>query len=118
MSHPETIVEKQLTAYNQGDYENFASCYHEAIVSYDIHSGETNPKMCGSHFFNHYRAKFLENPKLNCHVTSRMTHGDLVIDKELISDYRDQQHTELVIYEVKSGLITKMWFTQELPVKT
>jgi hypothetical protein len=110
----EEIIDGQLDAYNRGDYELFSSYYDSNIISYDLTTCQPNPKMSGSLFFAHYKQKFMENPKLFCRVTARTCHANWIIDKELISDYRDSDHVELVIYQIDDGLITKMWFTQEI----
>ncbi|MDE3045637.1 MAG: hypothetical protein KGJ02_03225 [Verrucomicrobiota bacterium] len=112
----ETIVDKQLTAYNAKDFETFASCYHKEIVSYHLESSLPDPKMSGTSFFDHYRKKFKENPNLNCRVTKRILHDNLIVDQEWISGYQGQDHTEMVIYQIENGLITKMWFRKEKPV--
>ncbi len=110
----EYIVEVQLNAYNEGDYKTFASCYSSDIVSYDLDSSETIPHLCGLHFFSHYNKKFSENPNLNCKVVQRISHDNLVIDKEIISNFQKQIHQEVVIYQIDQGLITKMWFSKEI----
>ncbi len=112
------IVDGQLDAYNRGDFDLFSSYYHPNIITYDLTTCQPNPKMCGSLFFAHYKKKFIENPKLFCCVTERVCHANLVIDKEQISDYRDSKHVELVVYQIDNGLITKMWFTQEISTES
>jgi hypothetical protein len=111
------IVDKQLEHYNRGEFEPFAACYHPEIVSYDLETSKPNPQMSGAAFFAHYKKKFAENPKLHCQVVQRVLHDHLVVDKEKISDCRSQDHTEMVIYQIDNGLITKMWFSRELPIK-
>jgi hypothetical protein len=112
----EYIVDKQLAAYNEGNYGVFASCYHGEIISVDLYTMQMIPQMSGSHFFTHYRKKFIENPKIHCEVIQRIFHDDLVIDHEIISDYKNEQHTEMVIYQVEHGQISKMWFSREVPL--
>lgn len=109
----EEIVDLQLKAYNESDFPIFASCYHENITSFDLDSAQQIPHLCGAHFFNHYREKFAANPSLNCKVTQRIVHDNLVVDKEIISNFNSQTHQELVIYQIENGLITKMWFSKE-----
>lgn len=110
----EEIVDRQLNAYNQGDYETFKSCYHEDISSYEFESSKMIVEMCGENFFSHYQRKFLENPNIHCEVTERIVHDNLVVDKEIISDYRSQKHRELVVYQIENNLILKMWFSKEI----
>ncbi len=112
----EEIVDLQLEAYNRANFETFAACYRRDIVSYCLMSALPNLNMCGDAFFSHYRKKFSENPNLHCKVTKRLVHDNLVIDQELISDYRNQNHTEVVIYKVEEGLISAMWFSREIPL--
>lgn len=114
----ELVVDRQLDAYNKGDYEVFAACYHEDIGSYNLENSAFIPEMSGANFFTHYRNKFLENPQIHCEVTQRIVHDTLVVDKELISDYRNQRHKELVIYQVEGGKISKMWFSKVLPERS
>ena len=112
----EQVVEMQLAAYNNRDYDAFASYYHKDITSVDLQSNTASREMSGEGFFSYYRNKFLENPNIHCSVTNRIILGNLVVDEEVISDYRSQEHKEFVIYQVDDGLITKMWFTQEIPL--
>ncbi len=110
----EQVVDKQLIAYNEKDYEVFASCYDENIESYDLETSTLIAQMSGLNFFIHYRDKFNENPNIQCKVINRMVHDDLVIDHEYISSFRGNNHVELVIYQVTGARITKMWFTREI----
>lgn len=107
-------VDQQLKAYNALDYESFVSFYAKDIQSYDIHSNSRIESMCGESFFSHYKAKFAKNPNLFCEVTERIVHGNLVIDKERITGCNNACHTEMVIYKVENGLITAMWFSEEI----
>ena len=104
------VVNKQLDAYNNHNYEVFASCYHKEIISFDLNTSEKYEEMSGSSFFKHYFDKFQENPKIHCAVIERIVDGNLVIDKERISNFQGTGHNELVIYQVNDGLITKMWY--------
>lgn len=114
MTLPYQIVDKQLKAYNDQDFETFASCYHEDIKSYDFETLNLLHNMCGKHFFDHYKKKFQQNPELFCEVTERIIHDNLVVDKERIKACKGNNHTEMVIYQVKDGLISKMWFSKEI----
>lgn len=113
-SYQETIavevVNKQLDAYNKQDYPVFAACYHPDIISFDLNTSRQIIEMSGSDFFKHYHDKFLNNPEIFCKVTQRIINGNLVVDQELISNFQGGSHSELVIYQVDEGLITKMWF--------
>jgi len=104
------VVNKQLDAYNNRNYETFAACYRSDIISYDLNTSEVIEEMSGSGFFKHYSDKFQENPEIHCKVTERIVSGNMVIDNERISNYEGGSHDELVIYQVDEGVISKMWF--------
>jgi hypothetical protein len=108
------IVDKQLQAYNEKDFETFASCYHKNILSFDIETQSPIESLSGENFFTHYQNKFCDNPKIFCEVTNRMVHNDLVIDQEYIRAYKGKNHREIVIYKVEDGRISKMWFSKEI----
>lgn len=110
----EEVVDRQLKAYNEGDYETFAACYHDNILSYDLETSAPLPHLSGLLFFTHYHKKFSENPTLHCQVIQRIVHDNLVVDKEIVSNCQSQTHQELVVYQVsQEGLISKMWFSKE-----
>lgn len=115
MNNVQDIVDKQLAAYNKCDYETFASYYDPEITSYDLHTSVINHKMSRKNFFDHYREKFIQNPNIQCEVTNRIVHGNLVIDEEILTHYQNKSHKECVIYQVDNGRITKMWYTPEIP---
>jgi hypothetical protein len=104
------VVNRQLEAYNRHDYEVFAACYYKDIVSFDLNTSEKIEEMSGSNFFEHYFNKFLKNPQIHCLVQERIINGNLVVDKEQISNFQGGSHNELVIYQVNDGLISQMWF--------
>lgn len=108
----EEVVEKQLAAYNNGDYDLFASYYHSNITSYEMETGRQNPLMSGMNFFAHYRKKFLEHSKIHCKVVGRLIHNNLVIDQEVITNWGERSLSGLVIYLVEAGKVSKMWFSK------
>lgn len=108
------VVDRQLVAYNNGDFSTFTLCYDRNIQSYDFETNKLVPSMCGESFFAHYEEKFAQNPEIFCEVTDRMVHDNLVVDKELIKGYNGKNHREMVIYCVENNLITKMWFSKEI----
>jgi hypothetical protein len=110
------IVDKQLAAYNEGDYENFIIYYDPNIISFSLETGKPNPMMSGPNFFAHYKKKFLENSRIHCQVVQRIVYDDLVIDKEIISNHDNRSHSELVLYQIEGGRIAKMWFSKEMDI--
>ena len=108
------IVDKQLEAYNKADFSHFAECYDPNIKSYNFETNELVSEMCGDKFFKHYENKFQSNPELHCEVIERVVHDNLVVDKESIRFFQGGNHKEMVVYQVKDNLITKMWFSKEI----
>ena len=53
----EQVVEMQLAAYNNRDYDAFASYYHKDITSVDLQSNTASREMSGEGFFSYYRNK-------------------------------------------------------------
>ena len=107
------VVNKQLEAYNSQNYEAFAACYCNDIVSFDLNTSQKIEGMSGESFFMHYFNKFQKNPNIYCAVIERIVNGNLVIDKEQIFNFEGNAHSELVIYQVDDGLISKMWFKRD-----
>ena len=110
---PETVVQRQVEAYNARDIEAFLSFYADDVVVRRLPSGEVawdskeamRPR---------YAKRFAENPELFCTITTRIVHGDWVVDHELVTGVIDRPRVRAVAtYEVKDGLIQNVWF---LPV--
>jgi imidazolonepropionase-like amidohydrolase len=110
---PETVVQRQVEAYNARDIGAFLSYYADDVVIRRLPSGEVawdskeamRPR---------YAKRFAENPDLFCTITQRIVHGNWVIDHELVTGVKDRPRVRAVAtYEVKNGLIQNVWF---LPV--
>ena len=58
-----------------------------------------------------YAELFAGNPELSYIVTQRITHGDWVVDHELVTGIRGAPRQRAVAtYLVRDGLIRKVWF--------
>jgi len=110
---PETVVQRQVEAYNARDVEAFLSFYADDVVVRRLPAGEIawdsreamRPR---------FAKRFAENPELNCTITKRIVHGDWVVDHELVTGVKDRPRVRaVVIYEVRGGLIRNVWL---LPV--
>jgi len=110
---PETVVQRQVEAYNARDIEAFLSFYADDVVIRRLPSGEVawdskeamRPR---------YTKRFAENPELFCTITQRIVHGNWVVDHELVTGVKDRPRVRAVAtYEVRNGLIQNVWF---LPV--
>jgi len=107
---PETVVRRQVEAYNARDIEAFLSFYADDVVIRRLPSGEV--AWDGKEAMRaRYARRFSDNPELNCTITERIVHGDWVVDHELISGAKDRPRGRLVAtYEVRDGLIRSVWF--------
>lgn len=102
-------VQRQLLAYNAKDLGAFVRCYHPAVTVYRMPASE--PALQGLAAFSAFYAKerfTLSN--LQAQVVSRMVVGNKVIDHERITGLADTPYEVAVVYEVKQGLITTVWF--------
>jgi imidazolonepropionase-like amidohydrolase len=107
---PETVVRRQVDAYNARDIDAFLSFYADDVVIRSLPSGEVD--WDGKEAMRApYAKRFSENPELNCTITERIVHGDWVVDHELVTGVRDRPRFRAVAtYEVRDGLIRNVWF--------
>jgi len=107
---PETVVQRQVEAYNARDIEAFLSFYADDVVIRGLPSGEVawgNKESMRPR----YAKRFAENPGLLCTITQRIVHGDWVVDHELVTGVKGRPRVRAVAsYEVKNGLIQNVWF--------
>ncbi len=106
-SNPETIVQKQLEAYNARDIDGFLATYSEDVKVFDFPNElqyEGTKKMREG-----YSGFFKETPNLNCEIKNRMVIGNKVIDEEFIT-MNGNNFSTVAIYEVENGKIAKVTF--------
>ena len=107
---PETVVRRQVEAYNARDIDAFLSFYADDVMVRRLPSGEVAWE--GKEAMRpRYAKRFAENPKLLCTVTQRIVHGDWVVDHELVTGVEGRPRVRAVAtYEVRDGLIRNVWF--------
>lgn len=108
----ERLAQAQLDAYNRGDIDAFAACYAEDVEVYDLHRGTLRfrgrPVLHAT-----YQKVFEQHPELHAHLDGRLVVGATAADRERVTGLRDDEVVEaLAIYEVRDGLIRKVWFAQ------
>ncbi|NVJ60119.1 MAG: nuclear transport factor 2 family protein [Gammaproteobacteria bacterium] len=108
---PEQVVQAQLEAYNNRDIELFSTCFSEDVKVYNLSSEQPFIK---SRDELKKTYQFLEKaPKsFKAVVEKRLVNGPIVIDHERVTGRGEGKSDLLVfaIYEVRNGLITKVWF--------
>lgn len=110
MSPAETLVQRQLQAYNARDIEALLACYAADAEHHQLHGGllarghaQLRPR---------FLARFAE-PDLHASLLSRTVLGDWVVDHERIRrNFPEGRGTVemLCIYEVEGGSIRKASF--------
>lgn len=108
-SNPETIVNKQLEAYNKRDIEEFAKTYAKDIKLYMFPDNLTTDS--NAELKKRYNTMFKSVPDLNAEIMNRIVLGNKVIDKEKVT-INGKTFYAIAIYEVKDGLISKVTFIQ------
>ena len=106
----DSVVDKQIKAYNEQNIEDFLDCYSDEIQVYMLESNQklTDGKdqlkatMLGS---------FKSNPNAETLVESRITQNNIVIDVETILGYIENKIIRAIaIYEITDSRISKLWF--------
>ena len=104
---PETIVQKQLDAYNARDIDRFLNTYTQDVGLFNF-PAEKRTK--GQNEMRGNYAKFFEStPDLHCEIKNRMVIGNKVIDEEYITA-NGNNFSAVAIYEVENGKISKVTF--------
>jgi hypothetical protein len=109
--NPESVVLRQLEAYNAHDVEAFAAAYSEDAELYDFPSALREPKgKAGLKAF--YAQRFKDNPDLHASAKDQILSGPYVIHREKVTGLADRKEPleVVVVYLVKDGVIRKVWF--------
>jgi hypothetical protein len=105
---PQTVVQRQLEAYNARDLARFLAEYSEDIQVFRLPAAL--PAIVGKKAFGEfYATQRFNHAGLHADLLSRMAFGNKVIDHERISGVREQPFEVAVVYEVKDGRIARTW---------
>ena len=109
---PVDVVQQQVNAYNAKDIDAFLATYSPDVELY-LHpdslflSGREEMRESYGPFFSN-------TPQLHVEILSRMTSGNVVIDKEKVTGLAGGRIMEAIaIYHVQNGLIARVWFVFE-----
>ncbi|GGS44087.1 nuclear transport factor 2 family protein [Actinokineospora fastidiosa] len=110
---PEDVVAEQLAAYNARDLDRFLSCYIEDVPVHAFPSGVELTDRSGPRFRERYEALFASSPNLHAELLSRVAHGRIVIDQELVTGFNNSEtRAAAAMYEVHEDKITRVWFIE------
>jgi len=109
-SRPESVVQRQLDAYNAKNVDVLMAIYAEDAQQFE------HPSKLLANGAVAIRARFesrFKEPNLQAQLVKRIVSGDIVIDHEIVTRTFPEGtgKIELVaIYEVKNDRIAKAWF--------
>lgn len=112
---PYDVVKAQLDAYNARDIDAFMQCWAKDARMY------AHPDTLLTEGHAAIRARHVERfkePDLYAHLMDRTVIGETVIDRERVTRTFPEGRGEIDvigIYEVKDGLITRVWFISGPP---
>lgn len=106
---PETIVQKQVDAYNNKDIDAFLATYSDDIEIYNFPNllsmkGKAEMREVYSEMFDRVK-------ELHCEIKKRIIINNKVIDHEYVK-FDDNFSTVVAIYEVKNDKIIKVTFVR------
>src|SRR5580704_10076653 len=110
--YAESIVAKQLDAYNARDIDAFMTAWHEDAQYFE------HPDKLLANGAAEIRARHeirFKEPDLHGTLVARMSVGSLVVDREVVTRNFPQgrgQVDVIAIYEIKGGKIATAWFKQ------
>lgn len=108
----ESVVERQLQAYNEKNIDQFMACYSEDVQIYDFPNTLTMEGQAAMRA--RYQKLFETYPHMYAIVDKRIFHGQYVIDHEEITGRLEGAILEAVaVYEIKDDIITKVWFLRK-----
>lgn len=111
--NPESIIQKQVEAYNQRDIEVFVACHHPEVELYNF-SASTPFATGRAKVREIYSDVFDNSPHLHTEVMQRIVLGNKVIDYETVRGRKGIDELIIVaIYEVEEGMIRKAHFIRE-----
>lgn len=108
---PESLIDMQVEAFNQGDADAFAAAYALDAVVTKLMAGD--PPLIGRQAIrDHYASMFAALPNLTAIVAGRLIVGKLVTDHEHLPSLNARA---IVTYEVEADLIRRAWLFGPLP---
>ena len=107
----EIPVQAQLDAYNKHDLDSFIAQYAPGVKIYNFPSMELTLEG-RENLRAFYRDHRFNLPDLRADLLKRIVQGDTVIDHEEVHGMKEDAIYVIAIYEVREGLIQKVWFVR------
>ena len=108
MISPESVVQRQLDAYNRHDLAAFVATYADDAELYRAPS--TTPALKGKQVLgDFYRDHRFNLADLHAELVHRIVLGNKVIDHERITGLRAEVVDAVAAYVVQDGLIRSVW---------
>ena len=108
---PRAIADRQLAAYNARDLDAFAALFAPDAVLTDLPSGAVVAAGAAA-IRDFYRARFA-TPGLRARVHAKIDLADWAADRETVYGIAGGPVDILALYEVKDGLIRRVFFIRE-----
>lgn len=102
------VVDRQHAAYNRHDLEGFLAAYADSVGIQRL--GDTVVMTGKARLRESTAAWFTEAPEARTEVLQRMVLGPFVVDRQRVSGAPGTPPLEAIgIYEVREGLIRRVW---------
>lgn len=106
---PETLVQKQLEAYNAHDIDAFLEPYANDVEIYFspnklLYKGKESMR-------KEYGELFKNTPNLHCEIKKRTIQRNTIIDKEYITG-AGEPFEAVAIFQIENNKIKKVYFIQ------
>ncbi len=105
---PETIVQRQLDAYNARDLKAYVALFADDAQGFEFSNPE--PTMNGKPAIRaRYADLFARSPNLHAHLVNRIAYARVVVDHERIEGRLGAPgvYEMVAIYEIENGLIRR-----------
>ena len=103
------LADQQLLAYNAHNLEAFLAPYADDV---EIFNFPAKLDIKGKEQMRKQYAFLNSTPALYCRLLNRIVQGNMVIDHEEVWGFGKKPFYGVAIYEIKDGMISKVYFPQ------